>query len=173
MRRMPGPSCLQSWLCDSPLAKSYYWPDLTVVMKVRTVVAAGAVVLAAGFIAVASLDDEGGPAPAFHVTLADPDIYVDGEFSDSFVLESGEYRFRFTPNGDSPQTLSIRIRGESFSFEEDFELEGTLHETGISEYYTWEYLGEGRIKVSESQNVRITINPNGNLLGAVSVSLLK
>jgi len=142
-------------------------------MRARTGAVIGTVILVAGLIGAASLDDRDGHAPAFHVTLADPDAYVDGEFSDSFGLESGEYRFRFTPNGDSPQTLSIRIQGESFSFEEDFELEGTLHETGISEYYTWEYLGENQIKVSESQAVRITINPNGNLLGAVSVSLLK
>ena len=147
-------------------------------MRVRTGIAIGAIAaLVAAFVGIASLDgggDGGDRAePVFHATLADPDLYVGGEFSGDVSLEPGEYRFRFTPNGDSPRILSIQIRGESFSFEEDFELKGTPHDTGISEYYTWEYLGEHRIEVSEPQDARITINPNGDLLGSVSVSILR
>ena len=58
-------------------------------------------------------------------------------------------------------------------FAEDFKLENTLHETGISEYYTWEYLGENQIMISEKQQVKISINPNGNVMGSVSVSILQ
>ena len=73
----------------------------------------------------------------FHVTLADPKLYVNGVYSSTFVLEKGEYSFRFVPNGDSPQNLAISMKGDNFEFSENFKLNGTLHETGISEYYTW------------------------------------
>jgi len=136
------------------------------------IAAAGAAAAIIAFVGLTSLDDGDREAPPFHVTLADPGLYVDGEFSQDIRLEEGQYRFRFTPNGDSPQVLSVRISGDSFSFEEDFELRGTPHNTGISEYYTWEYIGEDTIEIPGSQDLRITVNPNGNLLGAVSVSLL-
>ncbi|MBA4459244.1 MAG: hypothetical protein H2A90_05765, partial [Nitrosopumilaceae archaeon] len=58
-------------------------------------------------------------------------------------------------------------------FSEDFKLENTLHQTGISEYYTWEYLGQKEITVSENQQVIIIINPNGNVMGSVSVDILE
>jgi len=72
----------------------------------------------------------------FHVTLADPDLYVNGEFSQVLTLEKGEYFFRFVPNGSSPKILSITVVGENFGFDEDFQLRNTLHQTGISEYCT-------------------------------------
>ncbi len=146
--------------------------------RVGATVAAVAVVFA---VVVVTLS--GGPGgeregAVFHATLADPGLYVDGVYSRDIELEPGRYGFEFTPNGDSPQTLSIRVAGGSVSFEEDFELRGTLHETGISRYHTWEYLaggegGGGVIDVAEPAGVRITVNPNGNLLGPVSVSLLR
>ena len=138
--------------------------------------AAGAAVAAmiiAGAVMMSPDRGAGGGDPVFHATLADPGLYVNGSFSRDVRLEPGEHRFKFTPNGDSPQILSVGIRGESFSFEEDFELEGTLHDTGISQYHTWEYLGEDRIEVPGGQDATITIDPNGNLLGPVSVSLLR
>ncbi len=109
----------------------------------------------------------------FHVTLADPELYIGGVFSDEFVLEPGNYRLKFTPNGDSPKILSISVRGETALLEEDFELKGTAHTTEIAQYYTWEYLGQNTIYNTKVQKVQIIINPNGNLLGPVSVSLLK
>ena len=69
----------------------------------------------------------------FHVTLANPDQYNEGIYSSKFVLDKGEYSFRFVPNGDSPQILSIELEGKEFQFKEDFRLNGTIHETGISE----------------------------------------
>jgi hypothetical protein len=109
----------------------------------------------------------------YHARLADPKLYTDGIFTDTFAIEKGTYQFRFVPNGDSPQILSIALRGDAFSFSEDFELEGTPHETGISTYYTWKYLGQDTIEVSEGQELQIIIDPHGNTLGPVSVYLIK
>ena len=105
----------------------------------------------------------------FHETFAEPDIYVDGVYSKKFHIDSGEYYFRFVPNGSSPELLSISINGNNMEFSKDYILEGTLQETGISEYYTWEYIGDKSLKVLEDEEVTITINPNGNEMGSVSV----
>lgn len=109
----------------------------------------------------------------YHVTLADPKLYSNEIFTDVFEIQKGTYRFSFVPNGDSPQKLSIALKGATFSFAEDFQIEGTAHDTGISTYYTWEYLGQKEIQVQEDQQLQIVINPNGNLLGSVSVDLIK
>src|SRR3972149_5678446 len=47
----------------------------------------------------------------FHVTLANPENYEDGIFTDSFEIEEGTYTYRFVPNGDSPQILTISLNG--------------------------------------------------------------
>ena len=120
-----------------------------------------------------SLDSSEDDGVVFHVTLADPQLYENGEYTETFEIENGEYYFRFVPNGSSPEILSISLDGYSIEFSEDFKLENTLHETGISEYYTWEYLGENQIMILEKQQVKIGINPNGNVMGSVSVSILQ
>lgn len=110
----------------------------------------------------------------FHVTLASPDIYGDnGTYQKSFEVSQGKHILRFVPNGDSPKKLSITISGESVSFEQTFDLEGTSHETGLAQYYTWDYIGNKQVDIPQTQQVQIIINPHGNLLGPVSVSLLK
>ena len=108
----------------------------------------------------------------FHIRLAEPELYENGVYSESFALEKGMYEFRFTPNGDSPRSLSITLIGNSILFSEDFMLKGTPHETDISLYYTWNYEGVKKIQVFEDQQVDIKINPNGNLVGPVSVELI-
>jgi len=108
----------------------------------------------------------------FHITLADPNLYVDGAYNDKFTIEKGEYSFRFVPNGSSPKILSISLNSISFSFSENFELVGTPHQTGISEYFTWDYDGERNILIPEKQEISISINPNGNVMGSVSVDIL-
>ena len=108
----------------------------------------------------------------FHIRLAEPELYENGVYSESFVLENGVYEFRFTPNGDSPRLLSVTLIGDSILFSEDFVLKGTPHETDISLYYTWDYEGTRKIQVPEDQQVYIKINPNGNLVGPVSVELI-
>jgi trehalose/maltose hydrolase-like predicted phosphorylase len=109
----------------------------------------------------------------FHVTLADPNLYINGVYAEKFTIDKGQYSFRFVPNGSSPEILSISINGENFDFSENFKLQNTLHETEISEYFTWEYEGEKIIEISEIQKVSIIINPNGNVLGSVSVDILE
>ena len=109
----------------------------------------------------------------FHVTLADPNLYVDGVYTEVFSLEKGEYFFRFVPNGSSPEILSITLNGDTFNFSEDFKLIGIPHQTEISEYFTWKYDGQKNILISEIQEVTITINPNGKTLGSVSVDILE
>lgn len=111
----------------------------------------------------------------FHVTLANPTMYENGVFVDSFEIEEGDYYFDFIPNGDSPQTLTIILQGVDYYFMEVFELEGVLHSTGISEYYTWRYHGDNDsgIKITYFQELQITIDPNGNYNGPVSIILKK
>jgi len=110
---------------------------------------------------------------AFHVTLADPDLYTNGVYTDTFTIDKGEYSFRFVPNGSSPEILSITLNGENFDFSRDFKLKSTSHQTGNSEYFTWEYEGQKIILVDEIQIVSIIINPNGNVMGSISVDILK
>lgn len=115
---------------------------------------------------------DSGREQIYHARLADPKQYQDGVFSDTFFVKQGEYEFRFVPNGDSPQTLSIALNGQSFSFAEDFELKGTEH-GDVGKYYTWEYLGQDKISIPEDQELQIRVDPNGNVLGPVSVYLIK
>ncbi len=107
----------------------------------------------------------------FHVTLADPDLYTNGAYTATFTIDRGEYSFRFVPNGSSPEILSITLNGDDFDFSEDFKLESTSHQTGTSEYFTWKYEGQKIIWVNEMQKISIIINPNGNVIGSVSVDI--
>ena len=109
----------------------------------------------------------------FHVTLADPNLYVNGVYTEVFTLEKGEYFFRFVPNGSSPEILSITLNGNTLNFSEDFQLIGTPHQTEISEYFTWDYDGQENILISEMQDISIIINPNGETFGSVSVDILE
>ena len=132
------------------------------------------IIVIVGIFVVMSLDSsEEKNDVVFHVTLADPKLYKNGIYTENFDIKNGEYYFRFVPNGSSPEILSISLDGYNIEFTENFQLKNTLHETGISEYYTWEYLGENKIRISEDQRVSISINPNGNVMGSVSVSILQ
>ena len=91
----------------------------------------------------------------FHTRLADPELYENGIYYESFVLENGVYEFRFTPNGDSPRLLSITLIGDSILFSEDFVLKGTPHETDVSLYYTWDY--EGAKKYRSLKTNKLTL----------------
>jgi hypothetical protein len=109
----------------------------------------------------------------FHITLADPDLYKNGIYSNTFTVNKGNYLFKFVPNGDSPQSLTILLKGEDYTFSENFKLKGTLHQTGISEYYTWDYDGQKTISIPIQQVITIEINPNGNELGPISVDIVE
>jgi hypothetical protein len=109
----------------------------------------------------------------FHITLADPELYTNGVYTDEFLIESGTYFFRFVPNGSSPEILSIKLIGQNYVFEENFELVGIPHESETAKYFTWKYDGNKKITIDSSQEISITINPNGNVKGSVSVDLIR
>jgi len=98
-------------------------------------------------------------------------------------LEEGTYKLGFVPMGDSPSKIriDIKVRSAEFShpdgglvFSEEFVLKGTPVDTGISKYYTWEYVGQKYVYIPEVEgeaNYEITIKRSGNLKGSVTISL--
>ena len=100
-------------------------------------------------------------------------------------LEEGTYKLGFVPMGDSPSKIRIDIKvrsaGSDFAgttwtpmFSEEFILKGTPVDTGISKYYTWEYVGQKYVYIPEVKretNYEITIERSGNLEGSVTISL--
>lgn len=131
------------------------------------------IVIVIGFLGTQDREIGNTEKRVFHVTLADPKNYENEVYSDSFEIDKGVYEFGFVPNGDSPKILTISLNGESLRYFETFSLEVTRHETGVSTYYTWGYSGNKTIKVPSKQEIEIIINPNGNLLGPVSVDIFQ
>ena len=100
-------------------------------------------------------------------------------------LEEGTYKLGFVPMGDSPSPIRIDIKvrsaGSDFAgtswellFSEEFILKGTPVDTGISKYYTWEYVGQKYVYIPEVEgeaNYEIRIERSGNLEGSVTISL--
>ncbi len=142
-------------------------------MNKKIIIILIAIIIAIGLVSFSSDETSEKKDATFHVTLADSDLYNNGIHTDTFTIDKGEYSFRFVPNGSSPKILSITLNGDNFDFSEDFKLESASHQTGISEYFTWEYVGEKVIQISESQEIAIIINPNGNIMGSVSVDILE
>jgi len=100
-------------------------------------------------------------------------------------LEEGTYKLGFVPMGDSPSKIriDIKVRSAEFShpdgglvFSEIFVLKGTPVDTGISKYYTWEYVGQKYVYIPEVEgeaDYEIRIERSGNLKGSVTISLLQ
>ena len=102
-------------------------------------------------------------------------------------LEEGTYKLGFVAMGDSPHKITIAIKGKWTEryyldpswrplFSEEFVLKGTPVDTGISKYYTWEYVGQKYVYIPEVEgeaDYEITIVRSGNLKGSVSISLLQ
>jgi len=109
----------------------------------------------------------------FHITLANPELYTNGVYTDEFSIEPGTYFFRFVPNGSSPEILSIKLTSQNYEFVENYSLIGTPHESETAKYFTWKYQGKGEIVIESSKQISISINPNGNVNGSVSVDLIK
>ena len=139
----------------------------------KAIYGAAIAVIAVAIIISLSFEPKPQSTSVYHVTLADPKLYSNGIFTDNFKIQNGSYQFSFVPNGDSPKKLSISLKGSTFSFSEDFNLEGIPHSTGISTYYTWDYVGTKKIQVSDNQDLQITIDPHGQTLGSISVDLVK
>jgi len=109
----------------------------------------------------------------FHITLADPELYTNGIYTSNFTIESGSYFFRFVPNGSSPEILSIKLSGQNYNFIENFNLKGIPHESETSKYFTWKYEGVKNITIDSMEEITIIINPNGNVMGSVSIDIIK
>ena len=140
----------------------------------------------------------------FHVTLADPALYdcvtlgasTHCEYREVIFVEDGMYEFRFVPNGDSPQKLSVELKSHLLPWDDSYHeyvslhyvLVGNLVEEGMSSWYTWKYqivpcplcanLGDGEtgfkgFKIDEPQRMEISIDPRGNLNGPVSIELVQ
>jgi len=109
----------------------------------------------------------------FHITLADPELYTNGVYTDKFSIDPGTYFFRFVPNGSSPEILSIKLSGQNYNFIENFNLKGIPHESETSKYFTWEYEGVKNIMIDSMEEITIIINPNGNVMGSVSIDIIK
>ena len=109
----------------------------------------------------------------FHITLADPELYTNGIYTNNFTIESGTYFFRFVPNGSSPEILSIKLSGQNYNFIENFNLKGIPHESETSKYFTWKYEGVKNITIDSMEEITIIINPNGNVMGSVSIDIIK
>ena len=84
------------------------------------------------------------------------------EFADISIHKSSpvtlernvQYKFEFVPMGDSPEQLKISVvwSGQGMEvFSELFVLEKTLVDTGISKYYTWEYIWIENVVISNQQ----------------------
>jgi len=100
-------------------------------------------------------------------------------------LEEGTYKLGFVPMGDSPSKIRIDIKvrsaGSDFAgaswglvFSEKFILKGTPVDTGISKYYTWEYVGQKYVYIPEVEgeaNYEMKIERSGNLEGSVTIFL--
>ena len=135
----------------------------------------------------------------FHVTLADPALYdcvtlgvsTHCEYREVIFVEEGMYEFRFVPNGDSPQKLSVELKSHLLPWDDYYHeyvslhyvLVGNLVEEEMSSWYTWKYqidpsrvnLGDGEtgFKIDEPQQVEISIDPRGYLNGPVSIELVQ
>ena len=109
----------------------------------------------------------------FHITLANPELYTNGVYTDAFSIEPGTYFFRFVPNGSSPEILSIKLTSQNYEFREKFNLISIPHESETAKYFTWMYEGNKIITIDSFQEISININPNGNVNGSVSVDLIK
>ena len=99
------------------------------------------------------------------------------------------YKFGFVPMGSSPNWIKISLSCNDLhplndaadcdvNFSELFILEGTLVDAGISEYHTWDYVGNKNFEISFDQcpnqktcNYDITVERYGDLKGSVSISL--
>ena len=126
--------------------------------------------------------EESSGSEVWQTRIAGPEYdNISTHVHDLGSLEEGTYKIGFVPMGDSPKNLRIEIVGiipgdQNSYFSEKFILERSLVDTGISKYYTWEYVGQKYVQIPESEreaNYKITIIREGNLQGSVSISLSK
>ena len=130
-------------------------------------------------------NEESPNSEVWSTRIAGPEFdNVSNHKYEPITLESKvPYEFHFVPMGDSPERLKISVGGKVHGvevFSEMFVLEGTLIDTGISEYYTWDYTGSKNFEISFDQcpnqktcDYDITVERYENLKGSVTISLLR
>ena len=121
--------------------------------------------------------EESSGSEVWQTRIAGPEYdNISTHVHDLGSLEEGTYKIGFVPMGDSPENLRIEVVGFGIMFAENFILERSLVDTGISKYYTWDYVGQKYVQIPESDvetNYEIKIERIGNLKGSVSISLEK
>ena len=121
--------------------------------------------------------EESSGSEVWQTRIAGPEYdNISTHVHDLGSLEEGTYKIGFVPMGDSPKNLRIKVVGFGIMFAENFILERSLVDTGISKYYTWDYVGQKYVQIPESDvetNYEIKIERIGNLKGSVSISLEK
>tara|TARA_Y100000996_G_C22167152_1_gene497104 strand:+ start:53 stop:523 length:471 start_codon:yes stop_codon:yes gene_type:complete len=145
-------------------------------IAVGIAIAAIAISMTYGAIANPGVNEEIQNSGIWNIRISGPefqDLPTIG--SEIGVLGKGTYEIGFVPMGDSPEMLYLKIISEDGYeiYEQEFYLEKNLVDTGISKYYTWEYIGEKFFTVSERDGYEIVINREGNLKGSVSISIEK
>ena len=146
------------------------------VIVVGIAAAVVAVSMAYGAIANPGAEEESLNSGIWNIRISGPEFEdVPTIGSEIGILGKGTYEIGFVPMGDSPEALNLEIMSEDGYqiFEQEFYLEKSLVDTGISKYYTWEYIGEKFFTVSERDSYEIVINREGNLNGSVSISIEK
>ena len=128
-------------------------------------------------------NEENSKSEVWSTRIAGPefDNIWNHRYSSIALERTVPYKFDFVPMGDSPERLKISVGGKGTGvevFSEMFILEGTLVDTGISEYYTWDYTGNKNFEISYQQcpsqktcNYDIIVERYGNLKGSVTISL--
>lgn len=141
-----------------------------------------------------SPENESLESVVWHTRIVGPEFdNISNHRMDLGSLEGGTYKIGFVPMGDSPKKMEVTIMGgistneyyvedDVYSgfvvevFSEEFILEKSLVDTGISKYYTWNYIGQKYVQIPASEgetNYEIKIERTGNLKGSVSISLEK
>ena len=121
-------------------------------------VAVVAVSIAYGAIANPGAEEENLNSGIWNIRISGPefqDLPTIG--SEIGILGKGTYEIGFVPMGDSPDILNLVIMSEDGYeiYGQEFYLERKLVDTGISKYYTWDYVGEKFFTVSELSLIHI------------------
>ena len=136
-------------------------------MKGKIILVSLAILGIIGIFVVNNIESPEREGTVFHARLADPTLYTDDIFEESFKAVAGRYTLYFVLSGGSPKQMTIDINGEDIAFTETFTL--VQIPTDIENYYKWEYRGEKRFDLSNNDTLDIVIDPHGDTIGPVSI----
>ena len=168
----------------------------------KTVIAGGIVAIAiAVSIAYGAVANPGGneekraDSEIWNFRFSGPEFHdvASHQFAPISLDKNVPYKFEFVPMGDSPERLRITVGGDGHGvrvFSEEFILQRELVDTGISKYYTWEYVGDRFFQISDKECYEkdatsstifkkqsciyeLNVERIGNLMGSVSIGIEK